>query len=137
MEKCLFCGIANGSVPSYQISQTSMSLAILDKYPVVPGHILVIPKDHYGDMTDASSSVLKVMILIAKEMGSLLMKKLNADGFNLLSANRPAAQQTFFHLHLHIVPRYKDDGLNLWFHGNTEAKVDLGKIQERLLQLGT
>ena len=134
MDKCLFCEIVKGSVPSYQVHQSSLGLAILDKYPVAPGHILILPKEHYIDMTDVKPTVLEDMIRLSQEMGLWLINRLNADGFNLLTANRPAAQQTFFHLHMHIVPRYKNDGLSLWFHGKTESEIDLGKVQERLLR---
>ena len=113
-DKCIFCKIANGEIPSKTLYENEKYRVILDLGPATKGHALILPKDHYANLyelpEDAASEVMK----LAKKMASLMTDKLGCDGFNLVQNNGEVAGQTVFHFHLHLIPRYKDgDNKNL------------------------
>lgn len=117
-EGCVFCNIAAGASQALIIRRTELVTAFLDINPVVPGHILIIPNEHFACMDDAEERYLSVLASMGKEIGLLLKDKLGATGYNLLAANGRSAQQSVFHLHFHVVPRREGDSINLWFHGH-------------------
>lgn len=86
--------------------------------PISQGHVLVIPKKHVVNMLDANNEILSHLIVVAKNIGKDLLEKNNAQAMNLLHAAGKEAQQSVFHLHFHVVPRYENDGLDLWFRNN-------------------
>lgn len=134
-EVCIFCSIAKREAPALIIRRTEATTAFLDINPVVPGHILIIPNAHFACMDDAEELYLNELVNMGKEMGALLKSRLNATGYNLLVANGRSAQQSVFHLHFHVVPRYESDSISLWFHGeksHADAEALL-RIQSALL----
>ena len=125
---CAFCKIAGKELKAKIISETELSLAFLDINPANPGHTLIIPKSHFTDISDTPDEVLSELLIYSKEVADILVKSLGATGFNILNASGKSAQQSVFHLHLHVVPRFDDDGKYLWFHGNNKDAIDLEKI---------
>lgn len=119
---CIFCKIINQEIHSKKIFEDEKTYAFLDIDPVTDGHILVIPKKHYVDVDDCDEEYLKEVISTCKKIGGLLIEKLNATGFNILNASGKDAQQTVFHLHFHVVPRFKDDGLDMWYSSKNKKK---------------
>lgn len=87
---------------------------MLDINPVSKGHCLVIPKKHFQDIFEIDKKYLEQIILAAKKISILLRKKLNATGINILQANGKDAQQSVFHFHMHLIPRYKNDSIDTW-----------------------
>jgi histidine triad (HIT) family protein len=132
MVDCVFCKIVKGEIKSYTVYEDNTVKAILDINPINEGHTLVIPKDHYTDIFDIDEKVLKDIISAAKRLAKKYKTMLNADGVNLVQSSGEAAQQEVPHFHLHIVPRYKGDGLNIWFHKERKKEIDLDKVFERL-----
>ena len=120
-EGCVFCKIASGEVPAQIIRRTDLVTAFLDINPVVQGHVLIIPNEHFACMDDAEERYLSALANMGKEIGLLLKGRLGATGYNFLSANGRSAQQSVFHLHFHVVPRHDGDSINLWFHGQRSA----------------
>lgn len=112
-EGCVFCQIIKKE-EAFIVHETSTALAFLDINPVSKGHTLVIPKDHYQDISDIDEDALRDIMSAAKEAAGVLQRKLGADGVNILHASGKAAQQSVFHFHLHVVPRFKGDGLDIW-----------------------
>ena len=131
METCIFCKIVKGEIPSKKIFENDSVVAFLDINPISKGHSLVIPKNHYVDIFEMPEHVLAEIIRAAKLLSKELMEKLEADGINLLQSNRPAANQIVPHFHLHIIPRYKGDGL-LIVHGRRTSGKELDEVFERL-----
>lgn len=105
-DDCIFCKIANGEIPSDTVYEDEMFRAILDLSPAVKGHTLIIPKEHYDDLTDADDAVLGEALKTARRIGIGMTKALKCDGFNLVQNNGEAAGQTVRHLHFHVIPRY-------------------------------
>jgi histidine triad (HIT) family protein len=115
-ENCLFCGIVAGTIPSTQVAETDQAIAFMDINPATPGHLLVIPRAHSADLREAASEDLIAATLLAQSLVGRVIERLDADGANLLSCIGGAAWQSVFHTHLHVIPRYQDDPLQLPWH---------------------
>ena len=115
-ENCLFCGIVAGNIPSTQVASTDRAIAFMDINPATPGHLLVLPRTHSTDLREAAPEDLIAATLLAQSLISRVIDRLDADGANLLSCIGAEAWQSVFHTHLHVIPRYKDDPLQLPWH---------------------
>ena len=135
MKDCIFCKIVKGEIPCFGTYEDELVKVFLDVNPVSEGHLLAIPKKHYQDIFEAPDNVLVEINKLCKKMSLLCREKLCADGVNIVNASGAQAQQSVFHLHYHIVPRYKNDGLNLWFHGKKKevSPEAIKKIQQKLI----
>ena len=111
---CVFCKIISGEFPSYKIYEDEKTLAFLDIDPVHAGHALVVPKAHYDNIEATPEAELSAVMATVKKVGALLKDKLGAPGYNINENNDPVAGQVVSHLHFHLIPRYADDGLELW-----------------------
>lgn len=128
MDNCIFCKIAKGEIDSAKIWEDEKLLVFLDVSPLAKGHCLVIPKEHFENVFDIAPEVLKEIIILAKNLAGKIQKTLGAKGVNLVNASGKVAEQGMFHFHLHIVPRYENDGLNMndWW----QMKAKKADIQE-------
>lgn len=128
---CIFCKIANGEIPSKTIYEDDAFRVILDIGPATKGHALILPKDHYADFFELPEDVARDAISVAKKVAPKMKTNLHADGFNLVQNNGETAGQTVMHFHLHLIPRYKNDGQNLlWTPGEVSPEeLDLIKAQ--------
>ncbi len=122
-EDCLFCKIAKGDISAKKVYEDETSFAFLDLYPAAKGHTLVIPKNHYSTLLDIPEMELKELIQTVQKVSGAVMKATNAEGFNIVQNNKEASGQVIHHLHFHIVPRFKNDGLKLAF-GSKEAETE-------------
>lgn len=124
---CIFCKIvAKGEIPSTNVYENENVLAFLDIGPTNKGHTLVIPKRHYENLLDTPDDDLKEVMLAVKKVAAAVIKGVEADGFNIQMSNKEAAGQVVPHAHVHIIPRFNDDGLKLWPQG----KYEEGEIQD-------
>lgn len=115
-KNCLFCGIVAGTVPSQQVASSDRAIAFMDINPATRGHLLVVPRAHSTDLREADPADLTAATLLAQELVGRVIDRLDADGANLLSCIGEDAWQSVFHTHLHVVPRYKGDPLQLPWH---------------------
>ena len=126
-DKCIFCKIANGEIPSATLYEDEDFRVILDLGPATKGHALILPKNHFDDiysMDDATAAhVFQVAVKVAKAM----KETLGCEGLNIVQNNGEIAGQTVFHFHMHIIPRYKGDTVNI---GWTPGKADADEINE-------
>lgn len=133
MSDCIFCKIARKDIPSNVVYDDDDFLGILDVNPVSKGHTLVIPKSHYENIFDIPEEELSRMSKVISTLAKRLRDSLNADGVNIVNASGKEAQQSVFHLHFHIIPRFKDDGLDLWFHGRSKfSDEEMKKFAEMI-----
>ncbi|MDD5418170.1 MAG: HIT family protein [Candidatus Nanoarchaeia archaeon] len=109
MENCIFCKIINGEIPAYKIYEDEDLLAFLDKYPINPGHTLVVPKNHAETVIECPDNILEKIMPAVKKIMFALRKAVNPDGFNLLSNNGEVSGQEIMHYHMHIIPRFSGD----------------------------
>lgn len=117
-EKCIFCKIANGEIPSATLYEDEEFRVILDLNPASKGHALILPKEHAADLFDLPDETAGRAIILAKKIASVLKEGLHADGINVVQNNGEAAGQTVFHYHMHLIPRYQGDTVNVnWIPG--------------------
>lgn len=128
---CIFCAIAAGEIPCRRIYEDAETLAFLDINPCSEGHTLVIPKQHWRDLTDAPDEVVAAVMARVRKIAAHLREALPCDGFNILQNNGAAAGQSVGHLHFHIVPR-RDGGEGLVFASHEGDPARLAELQSRL-----
>ncbi len=133
---CLFCRIIAGEIPSQKIYEDERTYAFMDINPASTGHALIIPKEHARDIHDLSPEALAATALSAQKVAAAVRDTVAPDGINLLQCNEPAAGQTVFHFHLHVIPRMEADGLALGWPivpGDMDAIASLAtRLRERL-----
>jgi histidine triad (HIT) family protein len=108
---CLFCQIVAGELPATIVLEDERTVAFMDINPTVGGHTLVAPRAHSRDLTDIEPDDLAACMRTAKQVAGQVMSQLDADGVNILQNTGRAAGQAVFHFHVHVIPRYHDDGL--------------------------
>ena len=106
MDDCVFCRIIDGREPGYVVYEDEETIAILDKYPINKGHVLVMPKRHYRDIFEIPPNTLCRVMEIVKTIAAAVVKGLNADGVRLIQNNGSSAGQVVFHFHVHVIPYY-------------------------------
>ncbi|CAG8634391.1 2464_t:CDS:2 [Acaulospora morrowiae] len=106
---CVFCKIISGELPCIKIFENEHVLAFLDAAPISRGHSLVIPKTHVTKLTLASSSLVAEIGAVLPKVTNAVIKGVNATDFNVLQNNGQLAGQVVFHLHFHIIPRFKNE----------------------------
>lgn len=132
MKDCIFCKIVEKKAKAFIIYEDELVLVFLDINPVSEGHLLVIPKKHYENVFSASDEILGKINIVCRKMGQLCKDKLSATGINILNASGKDAQQSAFHLHYHVVPRSKDDNINLWFPEHAKNTIQLQETYNKL-----
>ena len=110
-QHCIFCDIVAGKAPCVRVYEDEHTLAFMDINPATRGHVLVIPKRHAQDLLDVSPEDLQHVMRTVQRLAPAMDQALRPDGINLIQANRRAAFQSVFHFHIHIVPRWWNDGL--------------------------
>jgi histidine triad (HIT) family protein len=129
---CLFCGIVAGSIPSETIDSNERTVSFMDINPATPGHALVVPREHSADLMEIGEYDLTATMLAAQRLSKRMMDVLGADGIDLINACGAAAWQTVFHFHIHVVPRYEDDPLELPWVPEPGDPDEIAKVAERL-----
>ena len=111
MSDCIFCSIVKGSIPAFVIYEDDYYLAIVDRYPSARGHALILPKRHVADIYGLNPEEAANLMSIAQKVSAKMKDVLGMDGLNLLQNNGKAAGQVIDHFHLHLIPRYENDGV--------------------------
>jgi histidine triad (HIT) family protein len=112
-DDCIFCAIVAGEAPAQIVDSDEQTIAFMDIAPATRGHALVIPRRHSADLMEISSEDLAHTVAAAQRLAEGMRESLSPDGFNVINACGRAAWQTVFHFHLHVIPRYEDDPLEL------------------------
>lgn len=131
---CIFCKIAAGEIPSKTIYEDEEFRVIMDISPATKGHALILPKEHYPNLYEIPEEVAADAMKLAKKMAKKMTDALQCDGFNLVQNNGEVAGQTVFHFHMHLIPRYKNDGNEdriCWNHLELGEK-ELEEIHQKL-----
>lgn len=131
---CAFCKIIAGEIPCYKVYEDDNFLAFLDIYPVNPGHVLVIPKEHHDNVFTLPDELASNYFIIVKKISKIVKDVMNADGININMNNLPAAGQVVFHSHIHVIPRFNGDGLNHW--GSKDINKDEMSLIADKMKLG-
>ena len=134
---CVFCKILDGRLPSIKIDEDERTLTFMDIHPLSSGHCLVVPKHHAPTIFEADVLDLQAAMVAAKRVALAIQEALRPDGLNVLQANGAAAFQSVPHFHLHLIPRWTDDGKGFeWMMvpGNREVIMKMGERIRSALQ---
>ena len=124
-DDCIFCKIANGEIPSKTLYEDEDFRVILDLGPATRGHALILPREHADDLYELPEETAAKVFVLAKKMAAKMAEKLQCDGLNIVQNNGEAAGQTVFHLHVHVIPRFKGDTVNIgWKQGDMPEDLD-------------
>ncbi|MDO4523134.1 MAG: HIT family protein [Eubacteriales bacterium] len=125
---CIFCKIAAGEIPSATLFEDEKFRVILDVGPAAKGHMLILPKDHYADICEMPEDLVGEAFKLAKKMAEKQQRVLGCDGINVLQNNHEAAGQTVFHFHIHLIPRFKKDKINIGWKPGELSEADRDEL---------
>jgi histidine triad (HIT) family protein len=131
-EDCIFCKIVAGELPAMIIDEDEQTLAFMDIAPATKGHALVIPKRHAMDLWEIEPDQLAAVSVAAQRIALRLRDRLSVDGVNLINSCRREAWQTVFHFHMHVIPRYAGDPLQLPWHPSAGDVDEIAAIAAQL-----
>jgi histidine triad (HIT) family protein len=131
-EGCIFCAIATGDGPAEIVDSDERTVAFMDINPATRGHALVIPRAHAENLFDVSEEDLHGTMSAARRLARRMRDTLDPDGINILNSTGRAAWQSVFHFHLHVIPRYHDDPLELPWIPAPADRDELSRIANEL-----
>lgn len=131
-KQCVFCHIIEGQVQSRKVYEDDKSIAILDINPCNPGHILLLPKEHYSIMPQLSEEEIAHLFMIAKTISNAVLRSLGVQGTNIIVQNGVAAGQKAQHFMIHIIPRKEGDDINFVLPQKKIPENELEKIRKKL-----
>ena len=131
-QDCIFCKIIEGEIPSFKVYEDDDTLAFMDINPASDGHALVVPKAHAKDVHAITDESISQTVVAAKKVAAAVEKTVTPGGINLVQCNGPAAGQSVFHFHMHVLPRREGDDLKLnW--GLRPGDMDaIGELAEKI-----
>ena len=135
MSDCVFCKIRDGQLPSFKIYEDERTITFMDINPINSGHCLVASKAHAATLFDTDEEDLRAAIVATKKVALAIQHALKPDGLNLLQANGAAAFQSVSHFHLHLIPRWNNDGKGFDWKVVKGDPQQIMKIGERLRAL--
>ena len=110
---CIFCKIVAGEIPCTKIYEDEQAMAFMDIMPLNRGHLLVIPKEHFGNILEIDCELYGRLTALICKLAKAAQGAIAPDGFNVMQLNGKAASQVVPHLHIHLVPRWGGDGLTI------------------------
>ncbi len=131
--RCLFCGIIGEETSSYSVFEDEISLAFLDHRPLFPGHCLLVPRGHYETLTDLPEDLTGLFFRNVQLLSRVVEEAMEAEGSFVALNNR--VSQSVLHLHVHVVPRNRGDGLKgfFWPRHPYSGEDDIRRVQARIL----
>ena len=129
---CIFCRIVAGEIPSFKLLEDDRVLSFMDINPVSEGHCLVIPKAHTPDLFEVDDESLAAVMSACRRVADAVRRTLDPPGISVAQANGPAAGQSVFHLHFHVIPRRADDGLPFNWEMRPGDLDSIGRLAERI-----
>lgn len=128
--QCVFCGIAEGKIPAKKIYEDGVLIAALDINPANKGHVILFPKKHYEILNQIPD--VGHLFNVAKKLSALIFEVTKAEGTNILVATGAAAGQVLPHVSVHIIPRFKDDGVQFAWEKKEVSEKEMDSLQKEL-----
>lgn len=133
---CIFCKIINGEIPCSKVYDDDMFIGFLDIRPIHKGHTLIVPKAHFENIFDTPADFASAVYPVIKKVAEAVKNATGCDAVNIVQNNGAEAGQEVFHSHLHIIPRYKDDGLKFAArHAEYEGFDEMNDMAARIREL--
>ena len=133
-EDCIFCKIANGDIPSKTLYEDEDFKVILDLGPATRGHALILPKNHAANLFELPQEDASKALCVAKRVAGMMKEKLGCDGLNLVQNNGEAAGQTVSHFHIHVIPRYENDGQVIGWKPGEPTQDELEAVRKQIVE---
>lgn len=132
---CIFCKIIKGEILSSKVYEDNDFLVFMDIYPIARGHTLIIPKYHCRNALDTPAEIGAKLYPLITKISNAVKKSYNADGIMVMQFNEPSAGQEVYHSHVHIIPRYENDKLNINIPPRLKVDIeDIIKDSEKIKQ---
>jgi histidine triad (HIT) family protein len=134
--QCVFCKIIAGEIPSATIYEDEDFKVIMDISPAAKGHAIMLPKKHFANLYEMDDQSASKALIVARKVATAMREELGCEGLNLVQNNGEAAGQTVFHFHMHLIPRYQGDKVNVTWeqgsYGDGEAAQIAAAIAKRI-----
>jgi histidine triad (HIT) family protein len=136
MSHCIFCEIVAGRAPSSVVWEDELCCGFMDIEPVNPGHLLIVPNRHAASLAELDPETGAHMFWVAQRLaGAMRQAGFRCEGIDLFLADGAAAGQDVFHVHLHLIPRYRGDGFGFRFgpdYGKRPHRMELDMVAEAI-----
>jgi len=132
MSDCIFCKISEGQIPSTTLYEDNDFRVIFDVGPASKGHALILPKKHFDDVFSMDEETASKIFVVAVKVAKAMKEVLNFDGMNIVQNNGIIAGQTVFHFHMHLIPRYEGDTVNIGWVPQTADTEVLAQLSEAI-----
>jgi histidine triad (HIT) family protein len=130
---CIFCRIVSGEAPAARLREDALTVSILDIRPVSEGHALVLTREHFENVYEATPDALAAVARASKRVAHALRDTLRPDGLSIVQSNGEAASQSIFHYHMHLIPRRAGSSWTL--HGRRRvADAELEQLARRIAE---
>ena len=133
MSDCIFCKIIAGEIPSATIYENDEFKVILDRFPSGEGHALILPKNHVPNVFEIDPAQAGRAYALAVKLARAMKEVLGFTDMNILQNNGPIAGQTVFHFHIHLIPRYENDGQTINWKQTSPTAEELAAVKEEIL----
>ena len=133
MSDCIFCKIIAGEIPSATIYENDEFKVILDRFPSGEGHALILPKNHVPNVFEIDPAQAGRAYALAAKLARAMKEVLGFTDMNILQNNGPIAGQTVFHFHIHLIPRYENDGQTINWKKTSPTAEELAAVKEEIL----
>ena len=134
-DDCIFCKLANGVFPTNSIYEDEDFNVILDLAPASKGHALILPKQHADNLYELPDETAGKVFVLAKKLAKTMTEKLGCDGLNVVQNNGIVAGQTVFHFHMHLIPRYENDGQKIAWNPQEVPAEELTAVKDLLTEV--
>jgi len=135
MENCIFCKIIKNEIPSYKVYEDADVYAFLDITQVTKGHTLVIPKQHHATIFELPPEISSKLFKVVPHISRMLNTAFDPIGLNIINNNKEPLQ-SLNHYHLHLIPRYKNDGFELGFTSSNPTSEILSEVYKAIIEKG-
>lgn len=132
MNDCLFCKFVTDTKSVQKVYEDEHVLAFLDINPVNPGHTLLLPKNHSRNILEINEKDLAHIMAVLPKVARAVKEGVKADGINIHINNEGAAGQVILHTHIHIIPRFSDDGIRMW-HGKSYEEGEMEQVSKNII----
>ncbi|KPJ62442.1 MAG: hypothetical protein AMS15_03875 [Planctomycetes bacterium DG_23] len=132
MSPCVFCEIVRGNIPSTKVYEDEAALAFMDINPISYGHTLLIPKEHFTQVSQMDVEKYQALVKMVPELTKAIIETTGAAGLNVLQNNGRAAGQVVEHLHIHLIPRYEGDGLGFIWRPKPAQEKELSLLAQKI-----
>ena len=132
LDDCIFCQIIQGKAPCHLVHEDELTMTVMDIFPVSPGHLLILSKEHCNDIFDANPAVLAAVAANSVHIAKALLNIVELDGLGVHQLNRAAAGQTVFHYHMHLIPRKSGEDIAFLHSREPGDSQQLAQLAEQL-----